>query len=78
VRRLADGIGESSVGAGGFYMDGFTDFTALEYEVIDGILRRGTDITAALTYRPGGAEHFRLTEITLRPEFPCAAAKYRR
>ncbi len=65
LERLAEGIGGSDVGYGGFYIDGFTDFTALEYEVIDQMLRRGTDVTVALTWKPGGAEHFRLTETTL-------------
>ncbi len=66
LQRLADNIDSinCTVGCGGFYIDGFTDFTAVEYEVIDGILKKGYDVTVALTYKPGGAEHFRLTEAT--------------
>jgi ATP-dependent helicase/nuclease subunit B len=64
IKRLADSIHLSSVGSGGIYIDGFTDFTACEYEVIDGLLKRGTDITIALTYIDKEAEHFRLTEGT--------------
>ena len=64
IKRLADNIHLSTVGSGGIFIDGFTDFTACEYEVIEGLLKRGTDITIALTYIDNGAEHFKLTEAT--------------
>lgn len=64
MHRLADSIYDSSVGSGGFYISGFTDFTAAELAVIDGILRRGSDVTVALVCRPGEGEHFDLTENT--------------
>ena len=48
VARLADGIGESTVGLGGVWVDGFTDFTARELSVLDGLLRRGTELTVTL------------------------------
>ncbi len=64
IRRLADSIYDSSVGSGGFYISGFSDFTSAELSVLDAVLRRGTDVTVALAFRPGGGEHFRLTERT--------------
>ncbi len=49
LARLAESIGESHVGCGGVFIDGFTDFTAQEFRVIEKMLARGTDITVCLT-----------------------------
>ena len=64
--RLADGIADCSVGSGGVWADGFTDFTAQELAVLEGILRRGTDLTVALTLGEGEEERFKVTEGTFR------------
>ena len=61
VRRLADKVCDSTVGMGGVWLDGFTDFTAAELQVLDQLLRRGTDLTVALTLGETG-EQYRLTE----------------
>jgi len=47
--HLAETLGESSVGRGGFYFDGFTDFTGAETAVIKALLERGADVTVCLT-----------------------------
>lgn len=65
VMRLADGIEKTKVGAGGVWVDGFTDFTAAELRVLEGILARGTDLTVALTLGEGrDEERFRIPERT--------------
>ena len=64
--RLADGIADCSVGAGGVWADGFTDFTARELAVLEGILRRGTDLTVALTLGEGEEERFAVPEGAFR------------
>ncbi len=64
--RLADGISRCGVGAGGVWADGFTDFTARELTVLEGLLRRGTDLTVALTLGEGEEERFAVTEGTFR------------
>ncbi len=64
--RLADGIIECTVGSGGVWADGFTDFTARELAVLEGLLRRGTDLTVALTLEEGEEERFAVTEGTFR------------
>ncbi|MGI5977898.1 MAG: PD-(D/E)XK nuclease family protein [Oscillospiraceae bacterium] len=60
LTRLAETLGESSVGTGGVYFDGFTDFTGTERGVIKALFARGTDLTVCLTC--GGlsdeSEHF--------------------
>lgn len=61
VERLADQIGESSVGAGGVWIDGFTDFTRQELRVIEELLRRGTDVTVCL-----GTDDLLNRELTFR------------
>ena len=49
LERLADQIGESSVGTrGGVWIDGFTDFTRQELRVIDELLKKGADVTVCL------------------------------
>lgn len=65
VMRLSDGIEKTAVGAGGVWVDGFTDFTAAELRVLEGILARGTDLTVALTLGEGAdEERFRIPEKT--------------
>ncbi len=64
--RLADGISACTVGAGGVWADGFTDFTARELAVLEGILRRGTDLTVALTLGEGEEARFAVPEGTFR------------
>ncbi|MCD7844756.1 MAG: PD-(D/E)XK nuclease family protein, partial [Oscillospiraceae bacterium] len=54
LKALASLIGDSPTAQGRFYLDGFSDFTALEKEVIRALLRAGTDITVCLTC--GGEE----------------------
>ena len=67
VRRLADMLPDCTVGAGGVWVDGFTDFTAAELQALDALLRRGTDLTVTLPLPDlpeegdeGGADAFRL------------------
>lgn len=45
---LAELIGQSSAVKGTFYVDGFTDFTFLEREVLRAIIASGADITVCL------------------------------
>ena len=73
--RLADGIADCTVGAGGVYADGFTDFTARELAVLEGLLRRGTDVTVALTLPEGGDPAFSVTESTCRSLMEMAARR---
>lgn len=73
--RLADGVAECSVGLGGVWADGFTDFTAAELRVLDGILRRGTDLTVTLTLGEGEEPHFRVTEGCFRSLMELAARR---
>ncbi len=46
---LAELIGQSSAVRGSFYVDGFTDFTFLEREVLRAIIASGADITVCLS-----------------------------
>ena len=69
IRRLADMAEACSVGLGGIWADGFTDFTAAELEVLDALLRRGTDLTVTLPLPDWAGEEddaFRLPENTFR------------
>ena len=61
--KLADKIATSSVGSrGNIYIDGFSDFTAQELEVIRELLKKGANMTITL---PAGAEEvFALSEST--------------
>ncbi len=62
LERLADQIGESSVGdEGGVWIDGFTDFTHQELRVIDELLRKGADLTVCL-----GVDDLTTDELTFR------------
>lgn len=49
LMRLAETVGESGIGTGGVYFDGFTDFTGAERAVLKALLERGTDVTVCLT-----------------------------
>ncbi len=52
LERLADGIGESSVGSmGRVFIDGFSDFTYQETRIIEGLIKKGADVTVALNCR---------------------------
>ncbi len=64
LERLADLLPRSAVGAGGFYIDGFTDFTALELGVIDALLRRGGDITVTLCRDGSEDNHFAIANAS--------------
>ncbi len=64
--RLRDCIADTSVGSGGVWVDGFTDFTALELQVLDRLLLRGTELTVALTLGDGEEERFSVTESSFR------------
>ncbi len=49
LQRLADSIGESSVGCGGnIYIDGFTDFTLQERRIIEELMKKECHITVCL------------------------------
>jgi ATP-dependent helicase/nuclease subunit B len=61
LTRLAETIGESSVGSGGhIYIDGFTDFTGAEMLVLKALLEKRAEITVCLTCDGvyGDSEHF--------------------
>ena len=75
VSRLADGIERTTVGAGGVWVDGFTDFTAAELRVLEALLRRGTDLTVTLTLGEESEERFRVTESTFRTLCELAARR---
>lgn len=62
--RLIDRLPDSTVGRGGIFIDGFTDFTRKEMNVIDCFLRRGVDVTVALTMDGTDAEEFSICEKT--------------
>jgi len=59
--RLAETVGQSSVGTGGhIYIDGFTDFTGAETQVITALLKKRAELTVCLTCDGiyGDSEHF--------------------
>ena len=62
--RLAEKIGESSIGGGHIYIDGFSDFTAQELEVIRELMKKGAELT--ITLPAGEEEVFQLSESTRR------------
>ena len=67
LTRLAESIGESSVGdAGHIYFDGFNDFTAQELRVIEELLRKNAELTVCLTLdeNHSGDEIFELPRKT--------------
>jgi ATP-dependent helicase/nuclease subunit B len=49
LETLAGRIGDSVVTRGRFYLDGFTDFTALEKNVVRALIAAGTELTVCLT-----------------------------
>lgn len=50
LQRLYENLEKSSIGNNGhIYIDGFTDFTAQELEIIDRFMKKGSDITVSLT-----------------------------
>ena len=64
--RLAETIGQSSVGATGhIYIDGFMDFTGAELMVIKALLSKNADLTVCLTCDGlyGDSEHFEQSRI---------------
>ena len=56
LQTLAALIGDSLSVNARFYVDGFTDFTALEKHVLREIIRAGADMTICLTCSPEGEE----------------------
>ena len=67
LERLADLIGDSLSVDSRFYIDGFTDFTALEKNVLRELIRAGADMTVCLTCAPEGKESvFALPMETVR------------
>ncbi len=64
LERLAELIPKSGVGRGGVFIDGFTDFTALELGVIEALLRRGGEVTVALCRDGSDKIQFRLADMT--------------
>lgn len=61
LARLAETVAQSGVGAGGpIYIDGFTDFTGVEMQVLSALLRKGADMTVCLSCDGlfGETEHF--------------------
>jgi len=64
--RLAETIGQSTVGTGGhIYIDGFTDFTGTELLILKALLSKNADITVCLTCDGlyGDSEHFEQSRI---------------
>ena len=49
LTRLSERIGSSSLAQGRFYLDGFTDFTRQEMNVVESLLRAGASVTVCLT-----------------------------
>lgn len=67
LELLAALIGDSLSVKGRFYIDGFTDFTELEKNVLRELVRAGTDMTVCLTCAPDGEESvFALPMATAR------------
>ena len=67
LELLAALIGDSISVRARFYIDGFTDFTALEKNVLRELVRVGADVTVCLTCAPEGEESvFALPVATAR------------
>ncbi len=66
LAALADLIGDSPAVNGIFYVDGFSDFTALEKNVLRQIIRAGADLTVCLTCDRTGTGAFALPMATAR------------
>lgn len=56
METLAALIGDSLAVRGTFYIDGFSDFTELEKNVLRELIRAGADMTVCLTLAPDGGE----------------------
>ena len=66
IGRLADMMEDCTVGTGGVWADGFTDFTAAELAVLEALLRRGTDLTVTLSLGEEEGEADRLAQNTFQ------------
>ena len=67
LETLAALIGESRAAQGVFYADGFSDFTALEKDVLRSLVRAGADLTVCLTCgREEDEPAFRMPALTAR------------
>lgn len=75
LKTLASLIGDSPVAQGRFYLDGFSDFTALEKDVLRALIRAGADMTVCLTCGSEEDGASLLPMETVR-RFEAAAAEY--
>ena len=76
LETLAALIGDSlSIGAR-FYIDGFTDFTALEKNVLRELMRAGAEMTVCLTCAPDGEESVFALPVATARWFRTTAAEY--
>ena len=67
MEELAGRIAESDAARGRIFIDGFSDFTALEKKVLRELIRAGAELTVCLTCAPEGeAEVFSLARDTAR------------
>lgn len=67
MEALADHVAQSDAARGRIFIDGFSDFTALEKQVLRELIRAGTKLTVCLTCAPEGeAEVFSLARDTAR------------
>ena len=66
MEALAERIGGSEAARGRFWVDGFSDFTALEKRVLRELIRAGTELTVCLTCDRPGEEPFALPAETAR------------
>ncbi len=76
--RLSEIIGQSSVGnLGHIYIDGFTDFTGSELEVIAALLKKDAEITVCLSCDSleADSEHFEPSRKTARTLLRLAAER---
>lgn len=73
--RLSQVIGDSSLGLGGhFYLDGFTDFTGAELQVIFALMKKNAPLTVCLSCDSlsGTSEHFAPARKTANTLLRCA------
>ncbi len=76
LQLLADLIGDSPAVKSAFYVDGFSDFTALEKNVLRQLIRAGADLTVCLTCARDGAEGVFLLPMATARWLAAAAAEY--
>ena len=74
LETLAGLIADSDAVHGRFWVDGFSDFTALEKDVLGQMIRAGTDMTICLTCDREGGGPFALASATARWLAETAAA----